>query len=612
MQPQWSTACPDWERRILARESLVPFDPLYPEEAAAALEVFGSLRLIDVLGQPSFAECSLPWAFDLPRALFGSYDAASGRRLIRNYFLSVAKKNMKSTLAAGVMVTALVRNWRESGEYYVLAPSKEIADNSFFPARDMVRADPALRDLFHVREDHRTITHRNTKAFLKVVAADSETVGGKKTIGLLVDELWQFGKRANAGAMIREAQGGLAARPEGFVIYLTTQSNESPSGVFEQKLTEFRAIRDGKVHDPRSLAMIYEFPHAMIVGGAYREPENLYIPNPNLGKSVDEEYLLDERARAERAGMAEVINFEAKHLNVQVGINMRADGWVGAMVWDRGTDPALAAPVERPLLAGDHPALWNDYFLPVLDALAAFLDRCEVCTIGFDGGGLDDLFGASVIGREKGTKHHLAWAHALISDIGIARRKANIEDYDRFEREGTLSKFVYLPQPPEDAAPPANVVTISEEAALERKLAALPVNIRFAVELVRRVKKRGLLAQVGVDAAGIGAIVDALGLIGVTQDSDNLDAVRQGIALMNAVKTTEIKLADYTFRHGGTALMAWCIGNLKVIPTRTAMMVARDESGFGKVDPAMAMFDAEHLMGLNPMPSIGEIAAMIA
>ena len=71
---------------------------------------------------------------------------------------------------------------------------------------------------------------------------------------------------------------------------------------------------------------------------------------------------------------------------------------------------------------------------------------------------------------------------------------------------------------------------------------------------------------------------------------------------MGAIKTVEIKLADFTFRHGGSALMAWCVENLRVVPTPTAMRVARDEAGFGKVDPLMALFNAAHLMALNPEP----------
>lgn len=550
----WSTSCPDWETRIRDRRSLIPFEPLFPDEAKEAREAFSKLRIVDAPGRPTMEEACLPWVFDFVEAIFGSYDRVSGRQLIRHFFQLVAKKNSKSTVAAGIMLTALMRNWRESGEYYILAPTKEVADNSFFPARDMVRADPKLSAMFHIQEAQRLITHRKTRAFLKVVAADSDVVSGKKTIGLLVDELWLFGKRANAGSMIREAAGGLSSRPEGFVIYLSTQSDKPPDGVFAQELEEFRSIRDGKIVDPERLGVLYEFPRSMIESGEYAKPENFYITNPNLGRSVDERYLISERTKADRVGKSALIDFDAKHLNVQVGLAMRADGWAGAQVWQRGIEYGLS--------------------------LDAILDRCEVVTVGIDGGGLDDLLGVGVIGREKGTKRWLGWAHALISDVGIERRKANIESYDRFERDGDLTKFEYVK--PQDGA------------------AGTPENIRFVVDLVKRIQERGLLAQVGVDAAGIGAIVDALGEIGITQDAETLDAVRQGIALMGAIKTIETKLADYSFRHGGQPLLAWCAGNLRVVPTPTAMRVARDESGFGKVDPIMALFNAAHLMCLNP------------
>lgn len=576
--PWWTTSCPDWAERIVARKSLVPFDPLFPAEAEAGLALFRDLVLVDVLGRPTMQEACLPWAFDLPRALFGAYDPESGRRLVRYFFEFVAKKNAKSTRAAGIMVTALMRNFRDSGEFYILAPTKEIADNSYNPARDMIRADPVLKDLLQIKENERKIIHRNNGAFLKVVAADSETVGGKKTIGLLVDELWLFGPRAGAESMIREAAGGLTSRPEGFVIYLSTQSPKKPQGIFAQKLEEFRAIRDGKLNDPESLALFHEYPEAMIKSGEYKKPQNFYIPNPNIDRSVDANYIIAELRKAERVGRSSVIDVEAKHLNVQVGISQRSDGWAGAVVWHRGIDLTLT-----------------------LDELLA---RCEVVTVGIDGGGLDDLLGVGVVGRERETNRWLGWSHGLISTVGAHRRKANAESYLSFKKAGELTVFRFGH---EDEAEidedPALAELVADVPAAETDPNALPRDIQYVVDLVTRVRDLGLLAQVGVDAAGIGAIVDALAKIGITQDAEKLDAVRQGIALMGAIKTIERMLADGRFRHGNQELLGWCAGNLVIVPTPTAMRVGRDDAGFGKVDPLMAVFNAAHLMALNPSAS---------
>jgi phage terminase large subunit-like protein len=554
---QWTTACPDWEERILAGRSLIPFDPLFPEEAEAALAIFRDLRIVDAPGSPTMAEACRQWLFDFVSAIFGSYDAEVGRRLVRYFFLLISKKNSKSTGAAGIMLTALLRNWRESGEYYILAPTKEVADNSFFPARDMIMADDNLRALLHPQPNQRMITHRNTGAFLKVVAADSETVSGKKTIGLFIDELWLFGKRANASNMFKEAMGGLTSRPEGFVIYASTQSDAAPTGVFAQTLAEFRDIRDGKIKDPRSLGVLYEFPKALLKSGDYKKRQYWYVTNPNLNASVDEEYLIEQSAKAEREGHASYVGFLAKHLNVQISMALRSDGWAGGVVWQLGVDKTLT--------------------------LEALLQRSEVVTVGIDGGGLDDLLGIAVIGRERGTKRWLLWVHAFISDIGIERRKANIEDYNRFEQAGDLTKFVYREYRDGEVG--------------------LADNVRYVVDLVTDIRDRGLLAEVGVDAIGIGAIVDALADVGISQDTEMLGSIRQGIALMGAIKTVETKLADRSFRHGGQVMMDWCVENAIVVPTPTAMRIARDESGFGKIDPLMAAFNAAQLMSLNPEPA---------
>jgi phage terminase large subunit-like protein len=69
---------------------------------------------------------------------------------------------------------------------------------------------------------------------------------------------------------------------------------------------------------------------------------------------------------------------------------------------------------------------------------------------------------------------------------------------------------------------------------------------------------------------------------------------------MGAIKAVERKLVDGSFRHADQKIMAWCAGNAVVVPTPTGMRIARDESGFGKIDPLMATFNCAALMSLNP------------
>jgi phage terminase large subunit-like protein len=550
--PAWSTACPDWERRILDGRSLIPLDPLFPAEAAAALETFGELRMVDVAGQPTMGEACRPWIRDFVAAVFGAYDAETGRRLIRYFLLLVAKKNGKSTLSAGVMITALLRNWRSSGEYLIVAPTLEIAKNSFQPALDMIKADDELKDLLHPQPNLRTITHRFTGATLKVVAADSQTIGGKKTIGLLVEELWLFGKADGAKNMLREAIGGLASRPEGFVIWISTQSDEPPAGVFKETLAEFRDIRDGVRSDPRSLPVIYEFPRSYLekAGDAparYEDPANWRVTNPNMGASVDEQFLAEQHAKDSLGGLASLNGFFAKHLNVEVGQAQRADNWPGARHWAAAAEPGLT--------------------------LESILGRCEVVTCGVDGGGLDDMLGFAALGRERLTRKWLLWTHAWCHRGVLKLRQQLAPRLLDFEKDGDLT-----------------IVDRMDDG------------FRQLARYCDRINRAGLLNKVGFDAVGVKLIVDALANleIPIAEAGGQVIAIGQGYQLQGTIKAAEDRLSDGDLKHGGQNLMSWCAGNAKQEQRGNAILVTKAVSGIGKIDPLMAAFNSVALMSLNP------------
>lgn len=540
--------------------------PLFVDEAQAALEVFKGLRIVDVLGQPTFGEACEPFVFDFVAAIFGAYDAASGRRLIREFFLLISKKNSKSTLAAGIMVTALVRNWRHYNELLVLAPTKEVADNVFDPAMGMVRMDEELSTILKVIEHEKIIKHLVTHAELKVVAADSGIVSGKKAGFVLVDELWKFGKDPKASNMLLEATGGLLSRPEGFVVFLTTHSDEAPRGVMKEKLDVYRAIRDGTVANPRKLGLLYEFPETMLAAEEYLDPDNFYVTNPNLGRSVDVETILEKFDEAKQGEPGQLQAFLAKHLNVEIGTRLSRDRWTGAEFWDAAADPALT--------------------------LDAIIRRCEVIVAGVDGGGLDDLLGLCLIGREKGSKRWLVWTHAWAWSIVWKRRPDIVTHLEQCIAEGSLTRCE-MPDDTLEAGPIDPDADDSED---------LTQDIVAVADVLMRISDAGLFPEtgaIGLDPVGVTTLVDELVSRGFDAEKQ-LISIGQGFKLSSAVKGSARKLAARTIRHIGSALMKWCVGNAKMEPRGASAVAIVKASAGAKIDPLAAFFNAVMLMTRNP------------
>ncbi len=573
---KWSTACLDWEKRIVKGESLIPFAPLFPANAIEGLAVFDALVMVDAPGQPTLGEVSRQWVRDFVGQIFGSYEDSTGIRHITEYFMLIAKKNGKSTDAAGIMLTALILNWRHDAEFIILSPTIEIAQNSFKPAASMVRADPALQDLFTVQDHIRTITHRITGATLKVVAATSETVSGKKAVGVLVDELWLLGKNLHADNMLLEATGGLTSRPEGFVIYLTTQSDDPPAGVFKKKLDYARNVRDGLVVDPQFLPVLYEFPREMVERGEHKLTSNFYVTNPNLidpknpagGGSVSMTHLEREWRKAQETDEEEVRRFLAKHLNVEIGMNLRSDRWPGAEFWEP------AAKIQQV-------------------SLAYLIEHCEVITGGVDGGGLDDLLGAAFVGREKFTTL-ITIPESIDPDTGeiIPAMDAHVKRWVAYCRAWAHPSVMKRRQ---DIA---TTLLKFRDAGLLTIVRRIGEDTEQLAKLVSRVYEAGLLYQVGFDPACIGGILDAI--LQEAVDEDKMVKVNQGFRLAASIKTSERKLAEGVLVHDGNAMMNWCVSNAKCVVKGNGTYITKQLSGTSKIDPLIALFNAVELMALNP------------
>ena len=389
---EWSTAVPDWEDRLLSGRSLIPALPLNRAEADRALRVFKRLKAPDIVGKPAMAEIAGQWFLDIVEVIFGAYFPTAGVRRISEVFVLVPKKNGKSSYSGSLALTTLIVNRRPAAEFLFVAPTKTIANIAFRQAELTIKADPALAALFHVQTHIRRITHRNTDAIAEIKAADTDAITGGKNTYTLIDETHEFAKKPRADQVFVEVRGALAARPDGFLVQLTTQSKEPPAGVFKAELEVARAVRDGEIAKPL-LPVLYELPGRASAEGGWKDRRFWPLVNPNFGRSVSPAFLEDQLVTAEHTGAEALALLASQHFNVEIGLSLRADRWAGADHWLNAAEPGLT--------------------------LEALIERCEVLVAGIDGGGLDDLLALAVVGREADTKRWLAWGKSFVHVEGL-------------------------------------------------------------------------------------------------------------------------------------------------------------------------------------------------
>jgi phage terminase large subunit-like protein len=558
----WSFACPDWVERLQQGKSLVPDLPLDQAAADRAVNIFNNLRIPDVVGQPAMADAAGEWVRDIIRAVFGSIDPADGRRHVAEVFGLVPKKNAKTTNGAGIMMTALLDNERPRAEFLLVGPTQEIADLAFQQASGMIDADPEgyLQKRFQVQEHLKTIVDRRTKAKLKIKTFDMKVMTGSKPVGVLLDEVHIMSTYSYASRVVGQIRGGLIANPESFLIMITTQSDEPPAGVFRSELQYARGVRDGRIANAvRLLPVLYEFPEAMQVDPRkpWADPRNWPMVTPNLGLSVSLDRMAEDYTTAKEKGEEEERRWASQHLNVEIGLALHSARWRGADFWLKATEPKLT--------------------------LKELMRRSEVCVVGGDGGGLDDLFAACVMGREKHTRRWLVWVKAWVHPEALLERPEIAERLRDFAKDGDL---VICKTPTQDI----------EEFA----------------DLVEQLAVAGLLPDagaVGLDPQGVAALVDALVERDITEDQ--MVGVAQGYRLNGAILGAERKLKDGTLVHAPQALMAWCIGNIKAEQRGNAVLITKQAAGKAKIDPPIAMFNAVDLMSRNPESVAGDFSDFV-
>ena len=540
-------ACPDWWERIQSGRTPMAAVPLNEKRAAKALAFFNRLKLPDVAGNPPLARACGDWFRDILCAFLASEDPVTKRRLVWELLCMVPKKNSKTTYVAALGLTALYMEEVSRKQMLIVAPSQNISERCFNQSQGMIRLDPRLDAIFKVQDHLKCITRRKTETKLDVKTFYTTIVTGEIPVLTIIDELHELGKKAKAANVMQQIRGGGITMQGGQVLMITTQSDEQPAGIWKTELTKARNIRDGKGGAaPILLPVLYEFPLELQKDESYwRDQRNWSLLLPNLGRSIDPQRLVDDYQNNGKVNREAETIWVSQHLNIEIGTGLKTDAWAGAEFWADAEDETIT--------------------------LDRILEVCETIVVSLDGGGLDDLYGANVLGREGDTRDWLSWSKAWCHEGVLERRQSIAARLLDFQKAGEL--------------------TIVKQAGDD---------IADIVGLIDDVKQRGLLAAVAVDPAGLGEMVEALAEIDVTVENGLLVGAPQGYGMMNAIKTAERKTQNKTLRHAPSTLMDWCVGNVKIEPTATAIRATKQNAGDAKIDLWAALMNGVWMMSRNP------------
>ena len=277
-----------------------------------------------------------PWQQALLWILFGWY-RSDGRRRFRTSYWELARKNGKSTIAAGVGLYLMIADGEPGAEVYSAATKREQARITHQEATRMVKKSPSLKKRVTCFRDNLHV--RDTATKFEPLGRDSDSMDGLNVHGAIVDELHAH-KSDEVWGVLETATG---ARRNPMMFAITTAGFNQQSFCFQLRDHVIK-ILEGIVQDDATFGIIYTLDEEEIKSGTAWSDESLWVKaNPNLGVSVSIEDLRDKTIKAKSIGSA-LTHFLTKHLNIWTNA---AELWIAPDKWK-----ACGGPVDEEELAG--------------------------------------------------------------------------------------------------------------------------------------------------------------------------------------------------------------------------------------------------------------------
>lgn len=364
-----------------------------------------------------------PWQILFVIQLFGwKYGASApsprlvGKRRFRRAYLEVARKNAKSTLAAGILLYMLVADGEPGAQVYSAATTGAQAREVFDVAREMSKRAKEFKARFGVDIQTHALVVPESASAAKPLNAESSTQDGLNIHCAVVDELHAH-KTRGLYDVLDTATG---ARSQPLILMITTAGTDVAGICYEQRGYTIQVL-EGTVPvqggtDENWLGVIF----TLDADDDWKDPKVWRKANPNLGVSV----FVDDLEAAIRKALgkpAALNNVKTKRLNIWCSADSAA---FDIEAWKKCADPELT----RDSIA--HLPVW----IP-LD-LASKIDIAALPLLAFDAD--EELLYVITKGRlylpEHAVKHGTNSQYEGWAEQGwISVTEGEVTDFDEIE-----------------------------------------------------------------------------------------------------------------------------------------------------------------------------------
>lgn len=180
---------------------------------------------------------------------------SDGLRRYREVFITMARKNSKSFIAAIIILYLFYTDNEMGQENIVAANSREQADNIYNMIEYMIRTNKTLMRHCTIVNSRRRILRKATDSFIQIVSSDTSKLDGFNPYIAAVDETHED---KTGGENYTKLQTGQGARDEPIIMSITTASNGMDEHNLEyQKYQYALKVQSGEVVDDSFYAAIY-------------------------------------------------------------------------------------------------------------------------------------------------------------------------------------------------------------------------------------------------------------------------------------------------------------------------------------------------------------------